>query len=200
MEPTFNPDSVGTHASENRLCRRTDSNCLVAQHDICSFPYSRCPCSTSSDMAPPFLGEFQQSPRPFSPWIVRRRTNRFTALGLGAAHSCFVFVSATIPRIQCCLCDAYLPLQPRACFARKSIYISNLCCYCVSSTLLSWNCHFRSVSSRHPPYADFILFECFRIGNLLGQKDAQRAEIAAHTALALVIVMSAFTGFVPIFL
>ena len=42
-------------------------------------------------------------------------------------------------------------------------------------------------------------FEIFRIGNLLGEKDAERAGTAARAALALVIVISAFTGFVPIF-
>jgi hypothetical protein len=150
-------------------------------------------------VAPLFLGKFQQSRRPFSPWTVWRRTNRFTALGLEVAYSCFIFVSAICSSSDTVLlCNAYL-LQFRSCFARKSIYFNNLRYYCISSTFFSWNRHFRSVSSYHP-HADLILFEHFRIGNLLGQKDAQRAEMATRAALALVIVISTFTGFVPIFL
>jgi hypothetical protein len=101
-------------------------------------------------------------------------------------------------QIQYCSCNAYLLLQLRSCFPRKSIYFSNLRWYRLSSTFFSWNCLFRSVSLSPRPSCTSQLIRTFRIGNLLGQKDAERAGIAARAALALVIVISAFTGFVPI--
>ena len=45
----------------------------------------------------------------------------------------------------------------------------------------------------------FTLVALSRIGNLLVQQDAKRAEIAAHTALGMVVVLSTFTRCVSAF-